>query len=370
MRRCPSLLSLLTTVTSLAGVPIPAGGQAVQSITPVRLLAFGGLRDDPAQDLYRVSGVVRATDGRFVLTTTRPLAVRVHDARGVYQRILGQEGEGPGEYRFGVELGSLVGDVVQVVSLGTRRWLEFELDGTLRREFAVDDAHPLVQGVVLQHGAFSRRRVSGSCGCPSAAVLRRYAPEAPLTFVEALTDAQGRTWRRDITDAGLWHVHTGDDVHRFEVRLPPGIVIHQFVVDHLIGVTLDEDGGNHVEVYRVPLPPIAGPLPQPCEFPPPQRDGVFRDLMIHARNAMTAGEAFHSDMRHYPRSAEEMVRLLNVTEAAELTILHSSEESWAFAISDIGSGAVCVASIGPDGLPGWQSGSIACSSTGGRRRPR
>jgi hypothetical protein len=365
LRLLPALLLALAT-----DFPGPLMAQAPRPVTAELLLQFGGLHDDPSRDLVNVRRVARARDGRFVVVTTKPVAVRVFSARGAFERPIGRAGEGPGEYRFGADIGAVTADSVLVVSHGTRRWMHFTLAGDLVREFPVDEAHPIPGGMSLRPSTYSRHRILGSRGCPSTAVLERTASTRPLQFDEVMTDPVGRTWRHDGRSPGLWQVHSIEGVHRFDVRLPVGITIHQFDGDQLIGVTIDEEDAHHVVVYRVPLPASNAPPPAPCVFPPPQRDGVFRNLQIHARNAMTAGEASRMDRRRYPASLEELVGLLNVTEEAELQILHASEESWAFAISHLETGAVCVASTGPRGLPGWESGSIACSATGGTRRSR
>lgn len=365
MRRTTPLVLAAALVTPTL---TPLAAQQARAIAAELVLQFGGIAENPAEDLYNIRRVIRGGDGRFVVATSKPVAVRVHDARGRFLRQLGREGEGPGEYRFTADLGEVTGDSVLVVSAGTRRWSVFGLDGKLVREFPVDPPHPMPGGVTLQHSAYARHQLAGSRGCPQVAVLARYAPTQPLRFVEALTDAQGRTWRHDLTVAGLWHVHTADGVHRFDVRLPPRLVIHQFADDQLIGVTTDSDDANHVVVYRVRLPAIAGAPPAPCDRPQPQRDGVFRNLSIHARNAFTAGEAWRSDFDRYPSMVAEMEFILKVTEEAEMKILHTSSASWVFAVSHLQTGAVCLASLGPDGLPGWESGSIACSATGGTRR--
>jgi hypothetical protein len=348
----------------------PATAQRVQQVPAELLLQFGGIGDDPAQDLFNVRRVLRTGDGRFIIVTSQPVTVRVHDAGGRYLHLLGRSGEGPGEYRSAADLGVTAGDTVQVVSSGTGRWSVFRLSGDLVREYLVDAAHPIPGGVTLQHGAYARHQLAGSRGCPHPGVLARHAPTQPFQFVETLTDGRGRTWRHDLTAAGLWHVYTPDGVHRFDVRLPPRLVIHQFAGDQLIGVTVDDDDANRVVVYRVRLAAMAGAPPAPCVHPRPARDGLFRTLSIHARNAFVAGEAWRSDFDRYPATVPEMEYILKVTEEAEMKILHTSSASWVFAVSHLETGAVCLASFGPDGLPGWESGSIACSATGGTRRAR
>lgn len=339
------------------------------AVTPVQVVRFGGLADDTDRDLYQVRRVVRLANGQFVVATRKPLAVRVFAPDGRELGPLGRIGEGPGEFRSAVDLGEARGDTIAVVSHGTRRWMRYTSDGTLMQEFAVDSAHPMPGGLTMWSGHYTRHTLAGSRGCPSAAVLEANTPRTLFTFVEALTDGAGRTWRRDVGDPTRWHVHDAGGTEVASVRFPVSFVIHQFSGDLVVGLHTDADDADHVMMFRVPMPAARGAVPPPCEHQPTRRDGVFRNLAIHTRNAMTAGQALASDYGRFLEDERVLnPQLLVIPAGAELKGLHISAESWIFAVSHLATGAVCVGSTGPSGLPGWEWGEIGCSATGGRKQ--
>ncbi len=83
---------------------------------------------------------------------------------------------------------------------------------------------------------------------------------------------------------------------------------------------------------------------------------------------MVAGMVFQSEARRFPVNLDQMRNYLNITDEARMTTLHASESSWTYAVIHNETGAVCVASVGPDGLPGWEPGVVTCDS--GRRVAR
>lgn len=367
-RRARSGLYPLFAILLLSALVQPAV-RAQAMITPVQVVRFGGLADDTDRDLYQVRRVVRLASGRFVVATRKPLAVRVFAPDGSELRPLGRIGEGPGEFRSEVDLGEARGDTVAVVSHGTRRWMWYTSDGTLVQEFAVDSAHPMPGGLTMWSGHYTRHMMAGSRGCPSAAVLETNRPRTVFTFVEALTDGAGRTWRRDVSDPTRWHVHDVGGTEVASVRFPVSFVIHQFSGDLVVGLHTDTDDADHVMMFRVPMPAARGAVPPPCEHQPTRRDGVFRNLAIHTRNAMTAGLALASDYGRFLEDERVLnPQLLVIPDGAKLEGLHISAESWIFAVSHLATGAVCVGSTGPSGLPGWEWGEIGCSAIGGRKQ--
>ncbi|HRP07414.1 MAG TPA: hypothetical protein PLL69_02905 [Gemmatimonadales bacterium] len=360
-----ALLVRWLLVGACLGVASDARAQ-VRPLVAQELLRFGGLSDDPDHDLVGVRRVVRAPGGRFVIATTTPLAVKVHDPRGSFVRQLGRAGEGPGEFRGGVDLGGLENDGIWLLSTGTRRWMLFGFDGRLQRELPVDSMHPMPDaGVSLANGYYTRHLLRGSRGC--VRVTAGMTDPGPLVFLETLTDAEGRTWRRDAGNPALWLVGSLGDPAERAVQLPPGITIHQFIGDTIVGVVADENDADHVVVLRVSLPPSRHPRPADCAFAEAPSAGVFRNLAIHARNALVAGMVYQSEARRFPPRLDEMRNYLNITEEARMTTLHASESSWAYAVSHVETGAVCVSSIGPRGLPGWEPGVVACDRLRGTR---
>ncbi len=359
------MIHRLLLLAALPLVALPA--QRPATLEPVPLLTFGGLSDDPNAEMLQVRRVLRVADGRFVVVTGKPFEARVFSARGRFERRLGGPGEGPGEYRGRIDIRPWSGDSVLMLSEGTRRWMLFSLQGRLIREWPVDSAHPIAAGMTLTDGHYTRQVLFGSRGCPASILARLPAPRA-LRFVEALTDGAGRTWRRDVVDAELWHVHAASTGRPTSVRLPAGMRIHQFSGDHVIGVAADEMDVDHVMVFHIPMGAAQQPPVTTCPPPVPPSDPGLRRLSIDARNAVVAGQALQSDFGEFAADLNGLQGLVVVSDQNRMTVLAHGPERWIFAISHLATGAVCVASVGVTGLPGWESGEVACSTTGGERR--
>src|SRR5690606_4013971 len=92
--------TVLAALAAIIALPSLAGGQS----TPREIGRISGAADDPRAELVRASWPILTDDGRFVVVNLDPLEVRVYDRRGQFQRALGREGEGPGEYRASVSL--------------------------------------------------------------------------------------------------------------------------------------------------------------------------------------------------------------------------------------------------------------------------
>jgi hypothetical protein len=121
-----------------------------------------GAADDPDQELFRVRGAVRLSDGRIVIADGGSTRLRFYDAAGVHLVDAGRRGSGPGEFRYIGELVRLAGDSVLVLN-GLERLHIYDADGALAREHALDVrgtieppffteyARPLADGTLLVH---------------------------------------------------------------------------------------------------------------------------------------------------------------------------------------------------------------------------
>jgi hypothetical protein len=109
-----------------------AGGQGVDADAARMLTAVEDLRigsvDDPDAGFTRIAGVRVAADGRVFVLEQREMQIRVYDAQGRRVRVIGGEGEGPGEFRYPSSLG-LRNDTIWVVDNLNRRLTLFDLDG-------------------------------------------------------------------------------------------------------------------------------------------------------------------------------------------------------------------------------------------------
>jgi hypothetical protein len=126
-----------------------AGIRIVEHAAPDWLRAPWTLPDSPAvsigtvdgeepYQLFRVSGAVRATDGRILVLDAGSGEVRVYDETGRYLSAMGRTGGGPGEFRYPVKVALLPGDSVVVWDAQPGPRVTFAPDGTPVRTETID----------------------------------------------------------------------------------------------------------------------------------------------------------------------------------------------------------------------------------------
>lgn len=330
------------------------------------LVSFGGLSDDPHQELLDVRRVLRMPSGEFVVVNGKPLDLRLFDADGRYVRSFGRVGSGPGEFRFVVDVFPGAGDTVLAYSAVNRRWSEFDRDGSLLREYPVEGRAVPSSGITLRAGYFVRHYLPGSRGC-AYPMLGGLPPSRSDLPTEVLTDPAGRLWVSDVTRPGQWRVTDPGTRAEHAVQLPRRFQFEQFIGDQMVGLTMDADDADHVMLLTVPLPPLPAAPPR-CDPPPAVELPIFKDLKTHTRNASTAMEAVRSDLGRYPDSVDPLLRYLKLDDNTSLRILASGASGWGFEIKDRPSGARCVMSVGRHGIPGWNSGHLVCEAPPPRPR--
>jgi hypothetical protein len=79
---------------------------------------IGGATDDPAYQLWNVTGMARLSDGRTVILNAGTRQLRFYDERGRHVRDRAGEGDGPGELRAARRLVRTLGDSLLVLD----RW--------------------------------------------------------------------------------------------------------------------------------------------------------------------------------------------------------------------------------------------------------
>jgi hypothetical protein len=115
-----------------------AGGAWTLADSPS--VSIGATAGEEPYQLFRVSDVARASDGRIFVLNAGTGEVRIFDAAGTYMRSLGGSGSGPGEFRYPAALWLLAGDSVMVWDSPMGPRVVFSPDGTVGRTEAVDRA--------------------------------------------------------------------------------------------------------------------------------------------------------------------------------------------------------------------------------------
>jgi hypothetical protein len=123
------------SVLDSAGVTIvanPASGAAEWRLSAEPLLSIGAMEGDANQQLHRVNGAVRLSDGRIAVLNSGSQEVRYYDVDGRHIRTSGREGGGPGEFQGAFTL-LRSGDSVVVYDTPMRRITVLSPDGSLVR---------------------------------------------------------------------------------------------------------------------------------------------------------------------------------------------------------------------------------------------
>ena len=338
--------TVLAALAAIIALPSLAGGQS----TPREIGRISGAADDPRAELVRASWPILTDDGRFVVVNLDPLEVRVYDRRGQFQRALGREGEGPGEYRASVSLVAWPGDSVLVHSTATRRMSLFRLDGRLVREWSASTAEaPQERVAVRGNVVFKAGGVNGVRGCGLSLVEASVPRAAPLS--EAITDGHGRLWVRAVGNSA-WQVHSTGGRQVGAVVLPAGLVIRQFRGDTVIGTIPDGDGFMDIVAIATGIG-NSSPVPgADCNNDPMQLD-LVRGAMIrtYLRNVVTFADEFRQREGRYPARVSELPRRA-APEGTSYDLPIADAESWVVVLRDDASGYHCLMSRGPRGVPG------------------
>jgi hypothetical protein len=145
------------TVLDSAGVSIaenqgeaPAGGGG-WAISAEPTLSIGAREGDDAYLFSRIWGATRLSDGRIAVADNGAPDIRIFGPAGRHLRTFGTRGEGPGELKSPVLVGTLPGDTLVVVDRLLRRLYVFDPDTGLVRGNSAD---PGIEGFLLTEGMF------------------------------------------------------------------------------------------------------------------------------------------------------------------------------------------------------------------------
>lgn len=338
-------------IATLLAASASALAQAPRAVPTRVITEFGGPADDPAIELVRVTSVVRTDDGRFVVVNARPLGVRIHGRAGQFERHVGREGSGPGEYRGSVLVAYWPGDSVAVYSSSRRRWMLFRLNGSLVREWALSDTETPPGDVALYGGAFVRYEFRAQAQCHAARLARATPASGPLH--EALIDGGARTWTRQ-ADRDEWRLYDANGALLGSASVPARFVPMQAQGSYLIGIRPDEDDFPHIVVLEpgLPAPPAR---PAQCEPGAPASERAA-EVRRWTRNATTAAEAFFSDHGRYPREFRDLPMSIPSGFTGQIT-LADSRNYWV-TVRETATGYRCIVSMGA--IPGFPAGLVAC----------
>ena len=91
-------------------------GDQVWTVSAEPKVTIGGADEREGYLLQRLAGATRLSDGRLVVADMGSAEVRFYDSQGNHLVTAGGDGEGPGEYRFIMQIQRLPGDTLLVLS--------------------------------------------------------------------------------------------------------------------------------------------------------------------------------------------------------------------------------------------------------------
>lgn len=129
-----------TIVRDSAGVAIVTVAEPsdlpVIDVDSTPVLRIGG--EGEGQTIYRVADATRTSDGSVTLLDGASREVRFFSAEGALERVVGREGEGPGEFDRFTSLSPFRGDSLFVFDLWLRRATIYDASGELGRVLSLD----------------------------------------------------------------------------------------------------------------------------------------------------------------------------------------------------------------------------------------
>ncbi len=185
-------------VRTMSAAPVDSGHWSLESLVVIQPA------DGAPGELLAPSDIALTADGRVLVAEDSPAEVKVYGADGVYERTIGRDGAGPGEFRAAWLAAR--GDTLMVQDPVLARASTFRIsDGTLLASQATTARYFSPVGVDGAGRVAIRMLDDGAdtAAGPAQRFLR-------LSFDGALVDTVAVGYRRTAADAGEWPVRDGD----------------------------------------------------------------------------------------------------------------------------------------------------------------
>lgn len=98
------------------------------------VVRIGTVEGEPTEQLFRAVHSTRLSDGSVAVANAGTREVRIYGPDGAYERTIGREGEGPGEFQGPWAVHEIRGDSILVIDLYQEVAI-FDRDGTFGRDF-------------------------------------------------------------------------------------------------------------------------------------------------------------------------------------------------------------------------------------------
>jgi hypothetical protein len=306
-----------------------------------------------------VTGVRRLANGMIVVANTKPLELRLFDAKGKFVRRIGRSGNGPGEFRGDLRFAEAGADSIVVFVSGRARSIAFAVDGTLLGEtLYTGNITPMLASSTLSHRTFVWAGGGPLNGCVRP-VLDALPVEKNPVLRDLYSDPAGRAWVREF-GARQYTAYSPTARVLGRVVLPNGFEPIHIGANFIAGVGRLEDDVEQVQVWGLTAP---APGPRPAclattdSFPPPKSPRVA-EMKTLLRNAATSLEAGFAQYKRYVSNPDSIQ--LDVPSDIAYKPLRVTGLGWAIAVFDRKSQLFCTMSIGDATPAGWPDGVIRC----------
>ena len=393
-------------------------------VSPTPFIEIGVREGEDAFQLDRATGSARLDDGRIVVLDGGSRQLRFFDAEGGFLTAVGDEGEGPGEFRTPTRLRRAGGDSIQVWDARLDRVSFFSIRGEFLGSHLVEPSPEAP--FPLDEWLFGRNWIDSPLSPEARGPIRRAVlamppPDSlgPPRFLKVTR--QGRIWAsgsfppsaRPVT----WAVFDLGGRQVATVETPPRFEPHEVGHDYLIGRYRDELDINYIRAYRLEKPagsptgpgldpnsvldsaereavagraalaegeaeaPVEGDAPAEGDTPADGEALAEGDASAEGE-ALTVPETFLEDVRralmvaasgqeiHYSDNytytddvevlLESLPRRLEMPQGIDLAILLADDRGWIGTVTHRESQYMCALAYGAHMPMGWPPGTIIC----------
>jgi len=372
-----------------AGGAAPPGSVSpaaeVWRLSEAPTLEIGVREGEEAYQLFRVGGSVRLGDGRIVVANTGSRELRVFGPDGVFQRSVGRDGEGPGEFRWPSRIRVVAPDTFLVWDQSLQRVSLFDADG---RFLSMAPLRPTSSNLFPGDEWLMGKNWIDSPVAPRDRGRIRDAVEAlpPVDSVATLrfvkVTKEGWVWVSSVrppADSAIdWRVYGLSGRQVAVVRTPPRFQPYEIGPDYVLGRYLDPLDINLVRLYTLekpagtPRPPEGfkpsvelGGAPgggSPGQTPEPISEEILANMRSILKNLASREEIHYSRAMTYTTDLDALdVTLRGEAEKSlEIGIPFAGTEGWMVTMRHRPSGRMCAMVYGYFVPMGWMAGQVIC----------
>jgi len=366
----------------------PGQGSASQDARPQEVWTLSddplveiGVRDGEAPyELHQAWGSVRLDDGRIVVANAGIQELRYFDGDGSYLFSVGENGDGPGEFRNPTRIRKAGGDSLLVWDPVLSRASYFNADGEFLGSLQVRRDPTVV--FRLDEWLFQEFFVDSPVPYNAREPIRQVAraippPDSTVEVAFLKVTRQGRIWVSDSrppSDSALtWIIYDLDGQPVARAKTPPGFDPHEIGPDYVIGLFMDELEVNYIRLYALekpvgsqpgpgldPSPPATEPLPRKARTA--EENEVLAPVKSLMKNLASLEEIHFATNHDYTADVNELFSWagVKIPGGISVTLLFAHRLGWAATVTDIETGAYCAMAYGRRAPMGWPRGKIIC----------